>query len=166
MDANVRYAGFWIRLLASFIDSVLIALIVGPLLWKIYGSGYFQAYLDLLQGQVNVADDRPMFAGAADVWLSLVLPAVGIVVFWMAREATPGKIWLKLRIVDAQTLAHMSTVQSVARYLGYYVSLLPFGLGLLWVAFDNRKQGWHDKLARTVVIHEPRAAVAVTRRER
>ncbi|MGR3985112.1 MAG: RDD family protein, partial [Gammaproteobacteria bacterium] len=34
-----------------------------------------------------------------------------------------------------------------------------FGLGLLWVAFDKRKQGWHDKLAGTVVIKRPRTPV-------
>jgi len=27
-------------------------------------------------------------------------------------------------------------------------------LGLVWVAFDRRKQGWHDKLAGTVVIRD------------
>jgi uncharacterized RDD family membrane protein YckC len=36
--------------------------------------------------------------------------------------------------------------------LGYYVSAIPFGLGLLWVGIDPKKQGWHDKLAGTVVI--------------
>jgi uncharacterized RDD family membrane protein YckC len=38
------------------------------------------------------------------------------------------------------------------RYAGYFVALLPVGLGILWVAFDARKQGWHDKLAKTVVV--------------
>jgi uncharacterized RDD family membrane protein YckC len=36
----------------------------------------------------------------------------------------------------------------IVRYLGYFVSSIPFGLGLFWVAFDARKQGWHDKMAR------------------
>jgi uncharacterized RDD family membrane protein YckC len=30
------------------------------------------------------------------------------------------------------------------------------GLGLLWVAFDRRKQGWHDKIANTVVVRPAR----------
>ena len=38
------------------------------------------------------------------------------------------------------------------RYLGYYVSIIPLFLGLIAVAFDPRKQGWHDKLAGTVVV--------------
>lgn len=42
----------------------------------------------------------------------------------------------------------------IGRYLAYYVSLIPFGLGFIWVAFDGRKQGWHDKLAGTVVVRK------------
>jgi uncharacterized RDD family membrane protein YckC len=40
----------------------------------------------------------------------------------------------------------------VGRYFAYFLSTIPLGLGLIWVAFDKRKQGWHDKLAGTVVI--------------
>jgi uncharacterized RDD family membrane protein YckC len=55
-------------------------------------------------------------------------------------------------VVDAQTGAALSVRQSIGRYFGYYVSILPLLLGLAWVAFDPRKQGWHDKLAGTVVV--------------
>lgn len=156
MGGEVRYAGFWIRFVAFVIDSVIASMIVGPLLWKIYGSAYFQNYVDLLQGRIDVAPDRPMFAGPADLFLTLVLPAIGVVIFWIARAATPGKMVLSLKIVDANTLAPLSTLQSIGRYLGYYVSMFGLMLGFLWIAFDARKQGWHDKLARTVVIHAPR----------
>ncbi len=152
MNDKVRYAGFWIRFVASVIDTILVSLIVGPLLWKIYGSAYFQDYVDLLQGRIDLAADRPMFAGPADMLVSLVLPAIGIVIFWIARQATPGKMALSLRIVDANTHAPLSRVQAIVRYLGYYVSMLGLMLGFLWIAFDPRKQGWHDKMARTVVI--------------
>ena len=81
MGGEVRYAGFWIRFVAFVIDTLLTALIVGPLLWKIYGSSYFQDYVDLLQGRIDVAADRPMFAGPADMFVSLVLPAIGVVIF-------------------------------------------------------------------------------------
>ena len=152
MGGEVRYAGFWIRFVAFVIDTLLTALIVGPLLWKIYGSSYFQDYVDLLQGRIDVAADRPMFAGPADMFVSLVLPAIGVVIFWIARQATPGKMALSLRIVDASSHAPLSNVQAIARYLGYYVSIFGLMLGFLWIAFDPRKQGWHDKLARTIVI--------------
>jgi uncharacterized RDD family membrane protein YckC len=35
--------------------------------------------------------------------------------------------------------------------VGMFLAALPCGLGLLLVAFDQRKRGWHDRLANTVV---------------
>ena len=72
--------------------------------------------------------------------------------FWMYRQATPGKMVIRARIVDARNGGQPDTRQLVIRYLGYYVSTLPLLLGFVWVAFDPRKQGWHDKLAHTVVV--------------
>src|SRR6187551_2751239 len=109
MSDEVRYAGFWIRFVAFIIDTIIVSLFVGPLLWKIYGSEYFQDYVDLLQGRIDLTADRPMFAGPADMFVSLVLPAIAIVIFWIARAATPGKMVLSLKIVDANTLAPLST---------------------------------------------------------
>jgi uncharacterized RDD family membrane protein YckC len=60
-----------------------------------------------------------------------------------------------VRVVDAATGAPPSTLRLVIRLLCYVVSALPFYLGFLWAAFDRRKQGWHDKIAGTVVIQEP-----------
>ena len=67
---------------------------------------------------------------------------------------------LGAEVVDAKTGAALSVRQSIGRYLGYYVSILPLLLGLVWVAFDPRKQGWHDKLAGTVVVRAKRGAAA------
>ena len=53
MGDGVKYAGFWIRFVASIIDTILVTMIVGPLLWKIYGREYFQPYLDLYQGTLG-----------------------------------------------------------------------------------------------------------------
>jgi uncharacterized RDD family membrane protein YckC len=59
---------------------------------------------------------------------------------------------ISARIVDAKTGGKPSSGQLIARYLGYFVATLPFLLGFFWVAFDPRKQGWHDKLAHSVVV--------------
>lgn len=59
---------------------------------------------------------------------------------------------LSLRVVDAESGGPLTLGQGVGRYFAYFVSTIPLGLGFLWVAFDKRKQGWHDKLAHTVVI--------------
>ncbi|MBL8320870.1 MAG: RDD family protein, partial [Acinetobacter sp.] len=42
--------------------------------------------------------------------------------------------------------------QSIIRYVGYFPAMMALFIGIFWVAFDKRKQGWHDKMANTVVI--------------
>lgn len=135
---EVRYAGFWVRAAASIIDSIILALIIGPILYAVYGP----AYLDM----------EGMFAGTVDLLLQWVFPAIAIVVFWIYKSATPGKMAFKLRIVDEGSGRDATAWQCVIRYIGYYVSMIPLFLGFLWVIWDDKKQGWHDKLARTVVV--------------
>ena len=161
MSDEVRYAGFWVRAAAALIDSVLVSMIVAPPLYWIYGKGYFTQMFDLgpLLDPDRLLEDMQssqIGQGPADVLLTWVLPAVGVVLFWMARSATPGKIWLSLKIVDADTLGPVRPAQAIGRYLGYYLSMFGLFLGFLWVAFDPRKQGWHDKVAGTVVIKVPK----------
>jgi uncharacterized RDD family membrane protein YckC len=137
-----QYAGFWIRVGASMIDTILILAIIWPILTAIYGKDYWAG--------------ASFTHGAWDVILTYILPAVAVILFWIYRSATPGKMALKLTIVDAKTGAKPSTGQFIGRYLGYYVSAIPLFLGLVWVGIDKRKQGWHDKLAGTVVIRSHR----------
>lgn len=59
---------------------------------------------------------------------------------------------LKLYITDARTGGRPSRRQLVGRYLAYYVSMIPLFLGFFWIGWDKRKQGFHDKLAGTVVV--------------
>ena len=61
---------------------------------------------------------------------------------------------LRLRVVDAKTGQALTTPQAIGRYLGYYVSAFALMLGFIWVGIDKRKQGFHDKLAGTVVIRD------------
>ncbi|MGC2520948.1 MAG: RDD family protein [Burkholderiales bacterium] len=152
-----KYVGFWKRVLATLIDTVVMAAVIVPLLYAFYGSSYFKLNLEALlaaaRGSAPAASSRPLFAGPADVFINL-LPIVALVLFWRFRGATPGKMLVGARIVDARTLGKPSTGQLIGRFFAYLISILPACLGLLWVAFDKRKQGWHDKLAGTVVIED------------
>ena len=93
-----------------------------------------------------------LLQGPVDVLVSWVAPAVAVVVFWIVRQATPGKMAIGARIVDAKTGERPTGGQLVVRYLGCYVAMLPRFIGILWVAFDPRKQGWRDKMAGTIVV--------------
>ena len=137
-DDNREYAGFWIRVGASMIDSILMLIILIPFLTAIYGQSYWMG--------------ASLIQGFWDFMLSYLLPAIAVVIFWIAKSATPGKMVTRLTIVDAKTCEKPSAGQFVIRYLGYYVSIIPLLLGIIWVGIDERKQGWHDKLAGTVVL--------------
>lgn len=135
---GLEYAGFLIRLGATLIDTILLMVGTMPLLIWIYGWTY-------------VSDDR-LIHGPAEIWISWVAPAVATVLFWRLWQATPGKAMLSLRVVDVDTGKTLSVGQAAARYVCYILSALPLFLGFIWVAFDRRKQGWHDKIAQTVVV--------------
>ena len=139
-NQGLEYAGFWARTGASIIDTILMMLITTPLLVSIYGWSYF------------TSEDLGIVAGPGDFLISWVLPAIAVILFWIFKQATPGKMAISAKIVDATTGEPASTAQLVGRYFAYFVSIVPLFLGLFWVAFDKRKQGWHDKLAGTVVI--------------
>lgn len=83
-DNEVEYAGFWLRLGATLIDTVLIVAITFPLLIAIYGWQYFDP-------EVNSG----ILAGPADFLISWVFPFVAAIWFWRTRQATPGKMALK-----------------------------------------------------------------------
>ena len=139
-DQPVQYVGFWSRFAASIIDTILMMIIVAPLVTWVYGADYW------------VDPERGFIAGPADFLLNWLLPAIAVILFWVYRQATPGKMAIGAKIVDAKTLDKPSTGQLVGRYFGYYISIIPLCLGLIWVGIDAKKQGFHDKLAGTVVI--------------
>lgn len=133
-----EYAGFWIRFGAFLIDSVVMLIVLYIPLSFIYGEEYW-------------VGDQSIY-GFWDVMLGYVVPFIATIWFWLRFLGTPGKMALKLEIVDAKTGRKMSPGQAIGRYFAYFVSAIPFGLGFIWVGIDKRKQGWHDKLAGTVVV--------------
>lgn len=133
-----EYAGFWIRLGATLIDTVIIMIVLMVPLSIIYGEQYWFG--------------DQYIRGFWDLVLGYVVPIVATIWFWLRFMGTPGKMALKLRVVDAKTGDKLSVGQAIGRYFAYILSMLPFGLGFIWIGIDSRKQGWHDKLAGTVVI--------------
>ena len=137
---ELEYVGFWARVGASLIDTLLVLVITLPLLWAFIGSPF------------DLEGPSGLFETTANILISYVGPAIAVIIFWIARQATPGKMAIHARVVDARTGGPLSVPQAIVRYLGYFVSTIPLCLGLIWVAFDARKQGWHDKIAGTVVV--------------
>ena len=137
-----EYVGFWKRLVAAILDSLILLVVIVPALIAIYGREYL--------AQVQQGG----FAGFWDFLLQVVLPAVAAILFWKYRGATPGKMAISAKIVDANTGGAPPTGRLVLRYVAYLASILPLFLGFIWIAIDRRKQGFHDKIAGTVVIYD------------
>src|SRR5262245_61134355 len=135
----MKYVGFWARFGAFLIDTLLLTVVTMPILLWAYGlSGMTQPVL---------------VRGPVDFLVSWVGPVAATLVFWRYRSATPGKMVIGAVIADAATGGAPSMRQLLIRYFAYLVSILPLFLGFLWIAFDARKQSFHDKLASTVVVY-------------
>lgn len=153
-ETQLDYAGFWVRVWASIIDTVLFGLLLMPVFALTMGDAQWSSIeRDGMHASTMSLQSMGM-SGWVSVLLNYILPAIVVIIFWTYKSATPGKLLLKIRIVDAKTGGKPSTVQWLIRYIGYYVSAFVFMLGFIWVGFDRRKQGWHDKLASTVVISD------------
>ena len=138
MDNDIKYVGFWKRTVAGLVDTFLIILVIFPILIWVYGIEYL--------------NNEHMEKGSFDFIINYVFPTIAVILLWKYYQATPGKMIFKATIVDAKTGGKPSLRQLIIRYLGYIISTIPLGLGIFWVAFDKKKQGFHDKLANTVVV--------------
>ena len=136
-SSSPDYAGFWARAAAFLIDGLIAIVIAVPVM--VVGFGLREVSLDPAEH-------------SWDLFGFLAVAAV-VIGFWRYCGATPGKLAVAVRIVDAATGEPPSTARLVLRFFAYFVSALPLYLGFLWVAVDRRKQGWHDKIARTIVIN-------------
>ena len=151
-----QYAGFVTRLIAWLVDYLIVAAVIGVLAILARFFLQFDGINDLL-GTSQVA--RVIMLGIAyAVAISfLLLYYLG---FWMLAGQTPGKWLMGVRIVrtDGERLLFRS---ALVRLLGYLLSFFLF-LGYLWVLYDNRRQAWHDKLARTLVVYRGRDETALS----
>ena len=143
---DLRYAGFWYRLLAWVIDYVL-ALIVTLLIVLPIGFVYGLMMMGSATGQ-------EIEAGAEGLGQLL-----GIVIAWLywtvfessGWQATPGKRMLGLRVTDLDG-SRIGFGRANARYWSKILSALILFIGFLMVAFTRRKQGLHDLIASTLVL--------------
>jgi uncharacterized RDD family membrane protein YckC len=115
-----EYTGFWLRVWASIIDTILLMFVLVPLLMAVYGR-------DRLAEGVTLT-------GPANILISYILPAIVVIAFWSSKHATPGKMVIGARIVDARTGAPPTLRQHIVRYLGYFLSAFFLCLGFIWVA--------------------------------
>jgi uncharacterized RDD family membrane protein YckC len=142
VNAAPEYVGFWARVGATLIDTVwMLPLVV---VWLVAVSGGWR--------KLSVERLLEWAQSSTEQLLLFAVLALVVVPLWIRRGGTFGKQLIGAQIVDAVTLQPPSPRQLAVRYAGYLLATLPLCLGFAWVAIDPRKQGWHDKLANTVVV--------------
>ncbi|MES1190326.1 MAG: RDD family protein [Steroidobacter sp.] len=123
-------AGFWVRMVALMIDAFLIGIVTSMVI-------------------------HPKWFGVDTDHVIVTLLAIYGAVMWKLRGATVGDIVFKLQVVRADGRP-IDWPTAIIRSLGCFLSIMVIGLGFFWIAFDEHKQGWHDKIAGTLVVHNPK----------
>jgi uncharacterized RDD family membrane protein YckC len=161
INTFTEYAGFGRRLAASFLDLLWMGTIVAVLIYLSYGDDYLE-YLK------NISDTPHGWEQLRwqDFAISDGLPALLTIFCWLKYGATPGKLLFDCDIIDARSGKRLTFGQALLRYISYLLSALPLGLGFLWILWDKRKQGWHDKIAGTVVVIHDESTVPLSQLER
>jgi uncharacterized RDD family membrane protein YckC len=155
LAGKVEPAGFVSRLVAFVIDVILVS--VGAVLFsaiidlvlRFFGLGA-QVLKLMTPGQVMDLMNQAvvLLAGIATI---LFIPCY-FIVFWVLVGATPGKQVLGLKVIHDDH-PHVAWARAIVRFVGYFISAIPFFMGFWWVLFDRRRESWHDKLAKTYVIY-------------
>ena len=152
-------AGFWKRVAAYFIDSIILY-VPSALIEKMMGGDTAQATLE--QAQLSASDDAQAMMAALSQYYTTMMPSFLIItaMIWLyfaicessAWQATVGKLAMRIRVTDMQG-QRISFLRAFGRYPAKYLSALIFGVGFLMVGWTQRKQALHDLIANTLVLN-------------
>ena len=127
--ANVKYAGFWIRFSAAIWDTLILGIPLGIL------------QVLLLQYTGIIAFEYLI----ALSWVIITVCMEGI------RGGTPGKLLLGLKIQNEKGKL-IGIPYAILRYIGKMLSTIILCIGFFMIGWDKKKQGLHDKIAKTYVV--------------
>ena len=142
-----QYAGFVTRLVSFVIDRALVGVVAFVSLQSIdYVLSAFK--INQLLGFWDMSWQGRSILLAAIYAILSVCYDIGC---WMLAGQTPGKRVMGLRILRSDG-CRLRFGNALRREIGYVISGILF-LGYLWILVDNRRQGFHDKLAGTIVVY-------------
>ncbi len=128
VNAGIEYASFFKRALAAIIDTVIM--------------GSFIAATGVLFGDSNLV-------GSLSGLVAWIYPVIMVMKF----GATLGKMSVGIRVQDVDTGENLDAAGAVLReVVGKFISMAVFMVGYLWMLWDDKKQCWHDKLGKSVVV--------------
>ena len=111
-------------------------------------------YTNIAGGQEFICANLGSVIGEFGIFslVVFVVPLVYFTAMWSWQGQSVGQRALGMHVVDANTSGGISVGRALLRYIGILIGTWVLFIGLIWVAFDPRKQGWHDKMASTFVV--------------
>ncbi|MGB4600714.1 MAG: RDD family protein [Trichlorobacter sp.] len=140
---ELRYAGFWIRFGAKFIDGIILGLV---------------NFVTSMASTLLVGSQKSPQAAITVLVLNMIINVAIAVAYnaWFLTskyQATPGKIACGLKVVTADGV-RISGLRAIGRYFAEMLSSLIMGIGYIMVAFDDEKRALHDRICNTRVIYK------------
>jgi len=148
METQPKYVGFWPRAAAAIVDLLVISVIHNVIKLFILSPFYNTTGIDILS--IKLLTSR--------YGISFIISALYFVLLTANYGGTLGKMALGIKVVreDMSPVTYREAI--IREFVVKHVLYLPFAfiswLGVIWIAFDERKQGWHDKIAKTYVVEE------------
>ncbi len=161
--STIKYAGFWIRFLASLLDTVFLALPVGVLIYFLSDGSWFDFaqyknnIMMAMSGNTHALDSQPQTSLKWEILFEVSVLLITMIFWKRFKGATPGKRFVHIKIVDAKSFKDINNKQAITRSFGYIASTFAFLLGFIMVAFRDDKRGLHDLLAGTIVVYDEEA---------
>ncbi len=153
------------RLFASTIDILLVAILVAPINYIFSQLGMDASIIKLqmqpelmLQDITMVTFLKMLYKSGLITYMLLMqliiifFAGLYVVYFWYKKGATPGKMLLRCKVLDAKTGEGISIKQGIIRFLSIPLSILPLLIGLFMIDFTKKRQALHDKIAGTIVV--------------
>jgi uncharacterized RDD family membrane protein YckC len=109
----------------------------------------FMAVIQIMNG--SISEPRTQLAGGLIV---LLVSFFYLAVTQCLSGKTFGMMMTNTRVVDSRTLDPPSGQRILLRTIGYFVAIAPALLGVLWIAWDRKRRGWHDLLSGTRVVRD------------
>src|SRR5574341_1713852 len=149
-DRRNSYAGFWTRAAARIID-ILIILIIYNLFYLVDRLGADAG----LWGATGFGEGDTESAFSVENFLRGVF-FLGFPIFYYVYLTgscgqTFGKMAMRIKVVNEDGTP-VDYRKAMFRWLAYFLCDLTLNIGYIWAAFDARKQGFHDKVCRTLVV--------------
>ncbi len=91
-------------------------------------------------------------SGIGPNFLFLVCNPLYFVYFIGTSGQTPGKTFMRIKVVSDDGKGALGYERAFLRWVGYYINTMFLCIGWLLILVDEKHQGLHDKIARTVVV--------------